>query len=79
MWNASLVSAPPATVANSARPRPGPEGSTSEAIVDAITPWLAAFARADRVYEHRFTTSMVHAGYTEPRAAVASEARRSTV
>jgi CO/xanthine dehydrogenase Mo-binding subunit len=31
----------------------------------------AAFARAFRVYEHRFTTPVVHAGYTEPRAATA--------
>ena len=30
------------------------------------------FAEADRVFEHRFTTAMVHQGYTEPRAAVAS-------
>jgi CO/xanthine dehydrogenase Mo-binding subunit len=29
------------------------------------------FAEADRVFEHRFTTRMVHQGYTEPRAAVA--------
>ncbi|MBI1845702.1 MAG: xanthine dehydrogenase family protein molybdopterin-binding subunit [Candidatus Rokubacteria bacterium] len=29
------------------------------------------FAEADRVFEHRFTTSSVHQGYTEPRAAVA--------
>ena len=32
----------------------------------------AAFARADRVYEHRFTTPLQHAGYTEPRAATAT-------
>src|SRR5438552_1796807 len=30
------------------------------------------FEEADRVFEHRFTTGMVHQGYTEPRAAVAS-------
>ncbi len=30
------------------------------------------FAQADRVFEHRFQTSMVHQGYTEPRAAVAA-------
>ncbi|MFQ5828311.1 MAG: xanthine dehydrogenase family protein molybdopterin-binding subunit [Candidatus Methylomirabilia bacterium] len=30
------------------------------------------FAEADRIFEHRFTTSMVHQGYTEPRAAVAA-------
>lgn len=30
------------------------------------------WAEADRVFEHRFTTAMVHQGYTEPRAAVAS-------
>lgn len=29
------------------------------------------FAEADRVFEHRFTTAMVHQGYLEPRAAVA--------
>jgi CO/xanthine dehydrogenase Mo-binding subunit len=29
------------------------------------------FAEADRVFQHRFTTGMVHQGYTEPRAAVA--------
>ena len=29
------------------------------------------FAEADRVFEHRFRTGMVHQGYTEPRAAVA--------
>ena len=29
-------------------------------------------AEADRIFEHRFTTAMVHQGYTEPRAAVAS-------
>jgi len=31
----------------------------------------AAFAQCFRVYEHRFTTPVVHAGYTEPRAATA--------
>src|SRR5215510_2644586 len=30
------------------------------------------FEDADRVFEHRFRTAMVHQGYTEPRAAVAS-------
>jgi CO/xanthine dehydrogenase Mo-binding subunit len=30
-----------------------------------------AFASAYRVYEHRFTTPLVHPGYTEPRTAVA--------
>lgn len=30
------------------------------------------FAEADRVFEHRFSTAVVHQGYTEPRAAVAS-------
>ncbi len=30
------------------------------------------FAEADRIFEHRFTTAMVHQGYTEPRAAVAA-------
>jgi CO/xanthine dehydrogenase Mo-binding subunit len=30
-----------------------------------------AFASAFRIYEHRFTTPMVHPGYTEPRTAVA--------
>jgi CO/xanthine dehydrogenase Mo-binding subunit len=30
------------------------------------------FEEADRVFEHRYATSMVHQGYTEPRAAVAS-------
>src|SRR5215470_11576887 len=29
------------------------------------------FVEADRIFEHRFTTSSVHQGYTEPRAAVA--------
>ena len=28
------------------------------------------WAEADRIFEHRFTTAMVHPGYTEPRAAV---------
>lgn len=32
----------------------------------------AAFTRAYRVYEHSFTTPLQHAGYTEPRTAVAS-------
>ena len=32
----------------------------------------AAFAQAYRVYEHRFTTPLQHAGYTEPRAATAA-------
>jgi CO/xanthine dehydrogenase Mo-binding subunit len=32
----------------------------------------AGFAAAYRVYEHRFSTQLVHPGYTEPRAAVAS-------
>jgi CO/xanthine dehydrogenase Mo-binding subunit len=31
----------------------------------------AAFSQCYRVYEHRFTTPSVHAGYTEPRAATA--------
>jgi CO/xanthine dehydrogenase Mo-binding subunit len=30
------------------------------------------WAEADRVFEHRFTTAVVHQGYTEPRAAVAA-------
>jgi CO/xanthine dehydrogenase Mo-binding subunit len=30
------------------------------------------WAEAHRVFEHRFTTAVVHQGYTEPRAAVAS-------
>jgi CO/xanthine dehydrogenase Mo-binding subunit len=30
------------------------------------------WAEADRVFEQRFTTAMVHQGYTEPRAAVAA-------
>src|SRR5436190_1696099 len=30
------------------------------------------FVEADRVFEHRFRTGMVHQGYTEPRAAVAA-------
>jgi CO/xanthine dehydrogenase Mo-binding subunit len=32
---------------------------------------IRAFASAYRVYEHRFTTPLVHPGYTEPRTAVA--------
>ena len=32
----------------------------------------AAFKSAHKVYEHRFTTQLVHPGYTEPRAAVAT-------
>jgi CO/xanthine dehydrogenase Mo-binding subunit len=32
----------------------------------------AAFAQSHRVYEHRFTTPLQHAGYTEPRAATAA-------
>ncbi|WP_395710275.1 xanthine dehydrogenase family protein molybdopterin-binding subunit [Reyranella sp.] len=32
----------------------------------------AGFAASYRVYEHRFTSQLVHPGYTEPRAAVAS-------
>ncbi|MCC7348527.1 MAG: xanthine dehydrogenase family protein, partial [Variibacter sp.] len=32
----------------------------------------AAFAQSYRVYEHRFTTALQHAGYTEPRAASAA-------
>lgn len=31
-----------------------------------------AFAEAYRVYEHRFSTPLVHAGYTEPRVATAA-------
>lgn len=34
---------------------------------------------ADRVFEHRFRTSMVHQGYTEPRAAVAQWDSSGTV
>ena len=30
------------------------------------------FEEADRIFEHRFRTGMVHQGYTEPRAAVAA-------
>src|SRR5207244_12787989 len=30
------------------------------------------FEESDRVFTHRFTTAVVHQGYTEPRAAVAS-------
>jgi CO/xanthine dehydrogenase Mo-binding subunit len=32
----------------------------------------AAFAESYRVYDHRFTTALQHAGYTEPRSAVAA-------
>jgi len=32
----------------------------------------AAFAKSHRVYEHRFTTPLQHAGYMEPRAATAA-------
>ena len=32
----------------------------------------AAFANSFKVYEHRFTTPLVHAGYTEPRVATAA-------
>ena len=32
----------------------------------------AGFAEAYRIYEHRFSTQLVHPGYTEPRAAIAS-------
>jgi CO/xanthine dehydrogenase Mo-binding subunit len=32
----------------------------------------AAFKSAHKIYEHRFTTQLVHPGYTEPRAAVAT-------
>jgi len=39
----------------------------------------AAFASAHRVYEHRFTTPLVHPGYTEPRAAVADWDANSNV
>ncbi|MBV9861812.1 MAG: xanthine dehydrogenase family protein molybdopterin-binding subunit [Alphaproteobacteria bacterium] len=39
----------------------------------------AAFARAHRVYEHRFRTALVHPGYTEPRAAVADWDEGGTV
>jgi CO/xanthine dehydrogenase Mo-binding subunit len=38
-----------------------------------------AFASAYRVYEHRFTTPLVHPGYTEPRAAVADWDANSNV
>ncbi len=37
------------------------------------------FEEADRIFEHRFTTSMVHQGYTEPRAAVAQWDSADTV
>src|SRR5439155_19409324 len=37
------------------------------------------FAEADRIFEHRFRTAMVHQGYTEPRAAVAGWDRAGTV
>jgi CO/xanthine dehydrogenase Mo-binding subunit len=37
------------------------------------------FAEADRVFEHRFRTGMVHQGYTEPRAAVAQWDSAGTV
>jgi CO/xanthine dehydrogenase Mo-binding subunit len=39
----------------------------------------AAFASAHRVYEHRFTTPLVHPGYTEPRTAVADWDANSNV
>lgn len=32
----------------------------------------AGFAEAYRVYDHRFTTQLVHPGYTEPRTSIAS-------
>ncbi|MBX3453610.1 xanthine dehydrogenase family protein molybdopterin-binding subunit [Ferrovibrio sp.] len=32
----------------------------------------AGFARSDRIFTHRYSTCMVHPGYTEPRAAVAT-------
>ena len=38
-----------------------------------------AFASAYRVYEHRFTTPLVHPGYTEPRTAVADWDANSNV
>jgi CO/xanthine dehydrogenase Mo-binding subunit len=38
-----------------------------------------AFASAYKVYEHRFTTSLVHPGYTEPRTAVADWDANSNV
>jgi CO/xanthine dehydrogenase Mo-binding subunit len=37
------------------------------------------FEEADRVFEHRFRTAMVHQGYTEPRAAVAAWDTSGTV
>ncbi len=37
------------------------------------------FAEADRVFEHRFRTAVVHQGYTEPRAAVAAWDRSGQV
>src|SRR5213593_4868879 len=37
------------------------------------------FEEADRVFEHRFRTGMVHQGYTEPRASVASWDRSGQV
>ncbi|HET8530006.1 MAG TPA: xanthine dehydrogenase family protein molybdopterin-binding subunit, partial [Methylomirabilota bacterium] len=37
------------------------------------------FEEADRIFEHRFRTSMVHQGYTEPRAAVAQWDSSGTV
>src|SRR5438093_3273268 len=37
------------------------------------------FAEADRIFEHRFRTAMVHQGYTEPRAAVAQWDSAGTV
>jgi CO/xanthine dehydrogenase Mo-binding subunit len=37
------------------------------------------FEEADQIFEHRFTTSMVHQGYTEPRAAVAQWDSSDTV
>jgi CO/xanthine dehydrogenase Mo-binding subunit len=37
------------------------------------------FEEADRIFEHRFKTGMVHQGYTEPRAAVAQWDSSGTV
>ena len=37
------------------------------------------FAEADRMFEHRFRTAVVHQGYTEPRAAVAQWDSSGTV
>ncbi len=37
------------------------------------------FEEADRIFEHRFRTGMVHQGYTEPRAAVAQWDSSGTV